>query len=186
MKKVSFRLTVNWEGRTDGPEKLELTDEIEIPYHCTDLSLGFKTFEFGRLLFNLYLLTFCKGIGYGDSWRKRGEIRGIAANIDRKYDRLSNSFSDMEVHAHNDPGPRIDGAGDLLVYCGLYLSSWVTEKYPALFKKWWEEDLTRFIDTFRRNPKYDTQNLTHDDSGDGEISKAAFSAETPPGNGVAA
>ena len=83
----------------------------------------------------------------------------------------------------NDPGPRIDGAGDLLVYCGLYLSSWVTEKYPVLFKKWFEEDLTRFVDTFRRSPKYDTKNNV---SNDGDLSKAAFSAEeTPSGSGIA-
>jgi hypothetical protein len=176
MKKISFRLTVDWEGRTDGPGKLELADEIAIPDHCTDASLGFKAFEFGKLLFYLYVQTFCKGVGYGDSWRKRGEIRGIAANIDRKYDRLSKSFEDMETHAHNDPGPRIDGAGDLAVYCLLYLSSWVTEKYPALFKKWFEEDLTRFVEPFRQNLKENSKN-------DDENATAApfdSTAPTPP------
>src|SRR5262252_146505 len=151
MKKVSFNLTVKWEGRPDGPEKLEVKDEIYLPDHATDTALGFKTFEFGRILLGLYVLAFCKGIGYGNSWCKRGEIRGVAANIDRKYDRLSQSFEDMERHNHNDPGPRIDGAGDLLVYCALYLSSWVKEKYPLEFKKWWEKELDSFIERWRHD-----------------------------------
>jgi hypothetical protein len=64
----------------------------------------------------------------------------------------------MERHDHNDPAPRIDGAGDLLVYCALYLSSWLTEKYPLYFKKWWETELNSFIDRWRKNHDHNNSN----------------------------
>jgi hypothetical protein len=54
--------------------------------------IGFDRKAFGETLFHLYLLVFAKSAQYGDSWQKRGEIRGPIANIDRKYDRIMHSI----------------------------------------------------------------------------------------------
>jgi hypothetical protein len=54
--------------------------------------IGFDRKAFGETLFQLYFLVFAKSAQYGDSWQKRGEIRGPIANIDRKYDRIMHSI----------------------------------------------------------------------------------------------
>ena len=54
--------------------------------------IGFDRKAFGETLFHLYFLVFAKSAQYGDSWQKRGEIRGPIANIDRKYDRIMHSI----------------------------------------------------------------------------------------------
>jgi thymidylate synthase len=55
-----------------------------------------------------------KHAAYGHSWKKRGEMLGIMANIARKVDRLGGAETDDETSA--------DTAGDLLVYLGKYQS----------------------------------------------------------------
>jgi thymidylate synthase len=57
-----------------------------------------------------------KHAAYGHSWKKRGEMLGILANIARKVDRLGGSETDDETSA--------DTAGDLLVYLAKY-QSWM-------------------------------------------------------------
>jgi hypothetical protein len=55
-----------------------------------------------------------KHAAYGHSWKKRGEMLGIMANIARKVDRLGGAETDDETSA--------DTAGDLLVYLAKYQS----------------------------------------------------------------
>ena len=116
MKKFTFSFDV-FEEFSDGKgrPRVSLRDELEFPDHVEEETLGFDIEAFGELIFKLYLLTFCKGKNYGDSWKKRGEIRGCMANMDRKFDRISKSADDITEHGHNDPVPRLDGTGDLVV-----------------------------------------------------------------------
>lgn len=58
-----------------------------------------------------------KHAAYGDSWKKRGELMAIMANIARKVDRLGGETAD-ETSA--------DTAGDLLVYLAKY-RTWLSE-----------------------------------------------------------
>jgi thymidylate synthase len=53
-----------------------------------------------------------KHAAYGDSWKKRGEMLGIMANIARKVDRLGGSATDDETSA--------DTAMDLMIYLAKY------------------------------------------------------------------
>jgi hypothetical protein len=103
--------------------------------------IGFDRKAFGETLFHLYFLVFAKSAQYGDSWQKRGEIRGPIANIDRKYDRIMHSIAQWEEAGTNDPLPRIDGSADLAVYCLLYLSSFLRKRYPEAYGKWWAEEI---------------------------------------------
>jgi thymidylate synthase len=61
--------------------------------------------DFARELCKLHLE---KHEAYGDSWKRRGEMLGIMANIARKIDRLGGAETSDETQA--------DTAGDLLVY----------------------------------------------------------------------
>jgi thymidylate synthase len=70
-----------------------------------------------------------KNAGYGDAWRKRGELLSIFTNLARKYDRLVVSL---------DQGTRsaderiLDTTGDLCVYAGKYLT-WLAQRAPDAF-----------------------------------------------------
>lgn len=59
-----------------------------------------------------------KSLAYGDSWKKRGEMLGIMANIARKVDRLQGGETKDETSA--------DTAIDLLVYLAKY-HTWLYE-----------------------------------------------------------
>ena len=150
MKKFTFSFDVHEEfSDGKGRPRVSLRDELEFPDHVEEETLGFDIEAFGELIFKLYLLTFCKGKHYGDSWKKRGEIRGCMSNMDRKYDRISKSADDITDHGHNDPVPRLDGTGDLVVYGLLYLSSFLKQKYPKEFEEWLEKDVDGFIERYR-------------------------------------
>jgi hypothetical protein len=70
-----------------------------------------------------------KNAGYGNAWRKRGELLSIFTNLARKYDRLVVAL-DQGVDA---PDERIlDTAGDLCVYAAKYLT-WLAERSPRDF-----------------------------------------------------
>lgn len=98
---------------------------------------------------------------YGSSWKGKGEIRGIMANIDRKYDRLDKMIDDeikgvreslesMEMKLKRDyhtmsgqvGESKIDAIADLANYCILYLT-YVAEKFPLVFKAWMEYNVPR-------------------------------------------
>lgn len=66
-----------------------------------------------------------KHAAYGDSWKKRGELMAIMANIARKVDRLGGETPD-ETSA--------DTAGDLLVYLAKY-RTWLSEN-GMKYKGW--------------------------------------------------
>lgn len=70
-----------------------------------------------------------KNQGYGNAWRKRGELLSIFTNLARKYDRLVVAL---------DEGKRstderiLDTTGDLCVYAGKYLT-WLADEHPDAF-----------------------------------------------------
>jgi hypothetical protein len=70
-----------------------------------------------------------KNAGYGNAWRKRGELLSIYTNLARKYDRLivaldeGNQSTDERI---------LDTAGDLCVYAAKYLT-WLAEQHPIEF-----------------------------------------------------
>ena len=70
-----------------------------------------------------------KNAGYGDAWRKRGELLSIFTNLARKYDRLAVGL-DKGVTAADER--ILDTAGDLCVYAAKYLT-WLAERAPQDF-----------------------------------------------------
>ena len=72
-----------------------------------------------------------KHAGYGDSWKKRGELMSILPNIARKVDRLQQPGDDVETTA--------DTAIDLLVYLLKY--------------RWWLVDQGRMGGPFATTPE---------------------------------
>jgi hypothetical protein len=70
-----------------------------------------------------------KNAGYGNAWRKRGELLSIFTNLARKYDRLVVAL-DESVDAADERN--LDTAGDLCVYAAKYLT-WLAERSPEDF-----------------------------------------------------
>lgn len=70
-----------------------------------------------------------KNAGYGDAWRKRGELLSIFTNLARKYDRLVVSL-DQGVRSADER--ILDTIGDLCVYAAKYLT-WLAERAPDAF-----------------------------------------------------
>jgi thymidylate synthase len=65
-----------------------------------------------------------KNAGYGDAWRKRGELLSIFTNLARKYDRLVVAL-DGKIDAADER--ILDTAGDLCNYAAKYLT-WLAER----------------------------------------------------------
>lgn len=70
-----------------------------------------------------------KTVGYGNAWRRRGELLSIFTNIARKYDRLVVA---LDEHLASPDERLVDTAGDLCVYAGKYLT-WLAEQHPEAF-----------------------------------------------------
>lgn len=71
---------------------------------------------------------------YGDSWKKRGEMLGIMANVARKVDRLGKAETTDETSA--------DTAADLMVYLAKY-RVWIDEQTDGpIFQNWGGTDTT--------------------------------------------
>jgi hypothetical protein len=70
-----------------------------------------------------------KTVGYGDAWRKRGELLSIFTNLARKYDRLTVAL-DERVTSGDEA--LMDTAADLCVYAAKYLT-WLAETHPDAF-----------------------------------------------------
>jgi hypothetical protein len=70
-----------------------------------------------------------KNAGYGNAWRKRGELLSIFTNLARKYDRLVVAL-DEGTDATDER--ILDTAGDLCVYAAKYLT-WLAERSPEDF-----------------------------------------------------
>ena len=79
-----------------------------------------------------------KHAGYGDSWKKRGELMSILPNIARKVDRLQQPGDDVETKA--------DTAIDLLVYLLKY--------------RWWLVDQGRMGGPFATTPEERADEVT--------------------------
>jgi thymidylate synthase len=70
-----------------------------------------------------------KNRGYGNAWRKRGELLAIFTNLARKYDRL---IIALDQGTDSTDERLIDTAGDLCVYAAKYLT-WLAERAPEAF-----------------------------------------------------
>jgi hypothetical protein len=70
-----------------------------------------------------------KNKGYGNAWRRRGELLSIFTNLARKYDRLVVAL-DEGTRSADERLP--DTVGDLCVYSGKYLT-WLAEEHPDAF-----------------------------------------------------
>lgn len=77
----------------------------------------------------LIVLHAQKTVGYGDAWRKRGELLSIFTNLARKYDRLVVA---LEQGTRSGDERLPDTAGDLCVYAAKYLT-WLAEQQPGAF-----------------------------------------------------
>jgi hypothetical protein len=71
-----------------------------------------------------------KTVGYGDAWRKRGELLSIFTNLARKYDRLTVA---LDEHVTSGDEALLDTAADLCVYAAKYLT-WLAETRPGAFE----------------------------------------------------
>lgn len=86
-------------------------------------------FSSATALAQLSALHAHKNRGYGDAWRKRGELLAIFTNLARKYDRLVIA---LDVGTDSTDERLIDTAGDLCVYAAKYLT-WLAEQAPEAF-----------------------------------------------------
>jgi thymidylate synthase len=86
-------------------------------------------FSSASALAQLSALHTHKNRGYGDAWRKRGELLAIFTNLARKYDRLVVA---LDEGTNSTDERLIDTAGDLCVYAVKYLT-WLAEQAPAAF-----------------------------------------------------
>lgn len=71
-----------------------------------------------------------KTVGYGDAWRKRGELLSIFTNLARKYDRLTVA---LDEHITSGDEALLDTTADLCVYAAKYLT-WLAETHPGAFE----------------------------------------------------
>jgi hypothetical protein len=110
----------------------------------------------------LMAIQYDKEKHYGSSWKRKGEYRGIMANIDRKYDRLDKMTEDEingkaktlaeweellknGVNTPDDVGEsKIDAIADLTNY-GLLYMTYVKEHYPHVFKVWVERNVPQYL-----------------------------------------
>lgn len=70
-----------------------------------------------------------KNQGYGDAWRKRGELVSIFPNLARKYDRLVVA---LDEGTDSSDERLLDTAGDLCVYACKYLT-WLADEHAGAF-----------------------------------------------------
>lgn len=99
---------------------------------------------------------------YGSSWKGKGEIRGIMANLDRKYDRLDKMTNDEiagvmdglatleellvngTTKAELVGESKIDAIADLTNYGILYMT-YVKDNFPNLFKIWVDKNVPDYL-----------------------------------------
>jgi hypothetical protein len=99
---------------------------------------------------------------YGSSWKGKGEIRGIMANLDRKYDRLDKMTNDEiaglmqglatleellvngTIKAELVGESKIDAIADLTNYGILYMT-YVQDNFPSLFKIWVDKNVPDYL-----------------------------------------
>lgn len=80
-------------------------------------------------------LHFDKSNAYGDSWIRRGLLRGLLPNIDRKIDRYDNLTKQL-YKSGELPKEFCDTLSDLAVYC-LKGLTYFAEANPEQFEEWY-------------------------------------------------
>jgi len=94
-----------------------------------------------------------KGWGYCDSWKKRGELRSIIPNVDRKFDRLSNLVAQRIESGVDTPANQLDrteSAADLLCYCFLYVFDWMGKNAQEAYKLF-QKGQDQFYDRYEQS-----------------------------------
>lgn len=88
-----------------------------------------------------------KHAAYADSWKRRGELMGVLANIARKVDRLAN----VGQNPTNDPEQWTDTVADLCIYLIKYMTFLadadpaVAERlFPGAASRAWSDGVTGF------------------------------------------
>jgi len=79
-----------------------------------------------------------KSATYGDSWKKRGELVSVFGNVARKFDRLENLASDLQLWSSAQKGETIENIEDTVIDLAVYSILWCTflvEKRPEKYKK---------------------------------------------------
>lgn len=114
-----------------------------------------------EILSLLTALQYDKELTYGSSWKGKGEVRGIMANIDRKYDRIDKiimdetegkreklpkvSFNELsEEDKENIGESKIDAVADLANYCLLYMT-FMKDTYPGAFELWVRKNIPAYM-----------------------------------------
>lgn len=98
-----------------------------------------------------------KDAAYGSSWKRRGEMLGIMANIARKVDRLGNGETADETSA--------DTATDLLVYLAKY-AAWLQDESSS--------DTTATANDVLRKVDLETQGVLRDQTATEEFLRKEF------------
>lgn len=104
--------------RGTGPRKVPQMQLLQGDEALSFLATG-KVPEGSPFIREVIALHTEKHAAYGDSWKRRGEMLGIMANIARKVDRLGGSETADETSA--------DTAADLLVYLAKY-RTWLDDQ----------------------------------------------------------
>lgn len=109
--------------------------QTEIPIPPESYNVGNNPRKMIGFMIHLFQLLVCKGFDYQDSWKKRGELRGVVANIDRKDDRLNAAIETDQDRNKCDAA--IDGA----MYRILYIFDFIRKKSPAVFQDWFSSEV---------------------------------------------
>ncbi len=125
-----------------------------IPVPINSYNVGHDSRFMAKMFCKLVHLIVCKGFAYQDSWKRRGEIRGVISNIDRKDDRLN-----VAIEADNDRD-KCDGAVDGGVYRLLYVFDFIRNKARTAFEDWFRVEVEDYLKRADRSiEKYNTSCL---------------------------
>lgn len=118
-----------------------LSDVEEIITYPEGHEFGYDPQFLAFFLATLFHLVVAKGVSYKNSWCRRGEIRGIVSNIDRKDDRLNAA---IEMGGENSVRDKLEGGVDGALYRLMY-ACWLRKEYPEIFDEWLRNDVKAYI-----------------------------------------
>jgi len=147
------------------PENTDI-DVAFIGKKMTDWMVGLKNqpdnSKLPEIVTLLMAIQYDKEKYYGSSWKGKGEIRGIMANLDRKYDRLDKMTNDEiagvmdglatlekllvngTIKAELVGESKIDAIADLTCYGILYMT-YVRDNFPNIFKIWVDKNVPDYL-----------------------------------------
>ncbi|AGR46913.1 hypothetical protein SHANETTE_162 [Bacillus phage Shanette] len=147
------------------PENTDM-DATFIGKKMTDWMVGLKNqpdnSKLPEIVTLLMAIQYDKEKYYGSSWKGKGEIRGIMANLDRKYDRLDKMTNDEiegvleglavlekklaldELTPEQVGESKIDAIADLTCYGILYMT-YVKDNFPNAFKIWVDKNVPNYL-----------------------------------------